>query len=396
MIQSNFDNIKKIQVAQILIPRFIPREYMGEAVNGVTPIYNSSSTIVLSYYPGININNSIIIINDNTGKKYSIEVIEIVDLNYKKVYLIAQEYNNPYHISKVNIKADLYSYININNNIYPIKEIIGCQLTLGNINIPLPLYTNERLIIGDFYKNIIYVDTPSSHNVGIDKNNIYIYHTNFAIFQYVFPKQYLEFQVNLDLSTIIEKKLFKIKNIIKKNTNNSNGDVIINDTVIINGEWTDGFPQMFNINDGIINYNINNIIKIAQFNFGVRDLLDEKIFYLNVHPFVPNKMVSTEQEVNDSFGVFFPATQSKDYLFLRGDAVEIYTNNNLKNTNSKIKFSLLDSNYNIVGDIYNIYPILYQPNLLNSLKSYLSNIPDITIIMKIEEIERKNVIVPLT
>lgn len=390
MIPSNFNNIKKIQIAQILIPRFIPRDYMGEPINGVTPIYDTSTTVILSYYPGINLNNTVIAILD-----IYIEVIELVDLNLKRTYLIALEYNNPYYTSKINIKADLFSYININNNIYPITKIIGSLLTLGNTdNYPLPLFTNNRLIIGDFYKNIITIDTPETHRIAINTNNIYLYNSNYLIVQFVFPKQYLEFQVNSNLATIIERKLFKINTITKEKINKNISDESLSNTVIIiNGIWTEGIPSMHDtINPQTFNY--NNIIKLSQFNYGVRDLLDEKIFYLNVHPFVPNKIVSTEIENNDSFGVFFPSTQSKDYLFLRGDAFESYTLNNLKNTNSKIKFTLLDSNYDIVGDIYNTYPTLYQPNILQSIKSYLLNIPDITIIMKIEEIERKNIMVP--
>ena len=40
----------------------------------------------------------------------------------------------------------------------------------------------------------------------------------------------------------------------------------------------------------------------------------------------------------------------------------------------------------------NKYFNLYQPLTLPSVKSYLPNIPDITIVMKIEEIVRKNIV----
>ena len=51
IISNKFDHIKKIQIAQILIPRFIPREYMGEPFNGITPIYNSPNTCLLYTSP---------------------------------------------------------------------------------------------------------------------------------------------------------------------------------------------------------------------------------------------------------------------------------------------------------------------------------------------------------
>ena len=116
IIGNKFDHIKKIQIAQILIPRFIPRDYMGEPFNGITPIYNSHNTITLSYYPGININNTVISVTDLNDISTKIEVLELVDLNNKKIYLLSINYNNPYYLSKyINIKAELYSYLNINN-----------------------------------------------------------------------------------------------------------------------------------------------------------------------------------------------------------------------------------------------------------------------------------------
>ena len=108
IIPNKFDHIKKIQVAQILIPRFIPRDYIGEPVNGVTPIYNTHNTITLSYYPGININNTIIpVINIDTTTT-NIEVLEIVDLNNKNIYLVGLHYNNPYYLKYIQESHHLF------------------------------------------------------------------------------------------------------------------------------------------------------------------------------------------------------------------------------------------------------------------------------------------------
>jgi len=409
VIPSKFENIRKIQIAQILIPRFIPRDYIGEPVNGVTPILFSAHSISLSFYPGINLNNTTINALDSSGNQFQIEVIELVDLNLKRVYLVALQYNNPYHIGTyINIKAELFSYVNINNNVYPITQILGSQITLDTactIYNPLPNFTNQRLIIADFYKNNIItvnksaVTTPlltTMPIIGFNTTTINIYKVNYTNFQYLFPDQYLEFQVNTDLYTILEKKLFKVKSVVKDRINKYIVEPSVSNTVIIiTGVWVGGISSIYNsINP--LTFTFDYLVKINQFNFGSRDLLDEKIFYCNFYPFVPNKRVSTDIEVNDSFGVFFPATQSKDYLFLRGDAFELYNLNNLKTTNSKINFSLLDSNFEDVGAVFKKYPIFYQPNLFSSVKSYLQNIPDVTIIVKIEEIERKNVTIPFS
>ena len=53
LISDRFENIKKISVSQLCIPRYIPRDYIGEPFTGITPLYNTSNSISLSYYPGI-------------------------------------------------------------------------------------------------------------------------------------------------------------------------------------------------------------------------------------------------------------------------------------------------------------------------------------------------------
>ena len=88
VIPAKFENIKKLQVSQILIPRFIPRDFMGEPFNGITPLYDTSNTLTLSYYPGININNTVITINIGSVET-KVEVIELVDLNNRKINLVA-------------------------------------------------------------------------------------------------------------------------------------------------------------------------------------------------------------------------------------------------------------------------------------------------------------------
>lgn len=397
IIGNRFDHIKKIQIAQILIPRFIPRSYMGEPFNGITPIYNSSDTITLSYYPGININNNVISVTDISGNLSKIEVLELVDLNNKKIYLLSIQYNNHYYLSKyINIKADLYSYLNINDHIYPIIDINGTLIQLGNTtNYPLPLHTNNRLIIGDYYKNVTYVDNIGT-KIGYTFNNnnkgsILIYGSNILNYQYVFSNQYLEYQLINETTKNSERYLFLINNISSEQIDLLLPKSVENTKIIINGIWTDELPSNYNYIDEIIYNNDPNItIRLSQFNFGIRDLLDDKIFYLNMHPYTPNKLVATESTINNTFGVFFPSTQSKDYLYLRGDAFESYNITNLQNTNNKIKFSLLDSNYEQVGTIYNKFFNLYQPSNSVSINSYLPNAPDVTIIMKIEQIERKN------
>ena len=118
IITSKFEKIKRITLSQVSIPRYIPRDYMGEPVTGITPVYNTANSISLSYYPGININNTVIYVLDSSNNEIKIEVLELVDLNNRKLYLVGLQYNNPFYLSKyITVKAELFSYINIDNNI---------------------------------------------------------------------------------------------------------------------------------------------------------------------------------------------------------------------------------------------------------------------------------------
>jgi len=409
VIPSKFEKIKRISLSQICIPRYIPRDYMGEPVTGITPVYNDATSISLSYYPGININNNVIsVINNNSGNEMKIEVLELVDLANKKMYLVALEYNNPFYLTKyINVKAELFSYLNIDNNIYPILSITGNIITLGDganpIIFPLPINTNNRLILGDYYKNSLMVDTNASR-IGIDFYTIIVLSANVLNFQYLFINQYLEYQVNtVNSNVILDRKLFKITSIKVEliDPTMPTDHTVDNTQIKIKGIWVYGTPNNYSMS-GIYYDNVNTV-RLNQFNFGVRDLFDEKIFYLNLSPFVPSKDVSTDPSINKSFGILYPSTpnSTKDFLYLRGDATENYTNVNLQTTANKINFSLMDSNNQLIGTIYNKYFNLYQPNSYNyyynskdndtsvALTSYLPFLPDVNIILKIEELGKK-------
>jgi len=441
VISSKFDNIKRIQLSQILMPRYIPRDYMGEPFNGITLLYNSPSSVTLSYYPGININNTMFKLQSTSSSTaiYT-EILELVDLSCKKISLVAEIYNNPYNLGTfVNYKTAVYSYLNINDNIYRILSISGNIINFNTTNNnypPLPINLNNRLIIGDFYKNVTFMDTILNQ-IGVTSNTIRINKSNILNYQYLFQNQFLEYQVIDSSNNIIEQLLFKIinisPNILSYNITTDTTLIDVSNTfIIITGIWIEGLPNALNNGrqwpnggDGIfyIDSNIypNSSVVIVQFNYGVRDLLDEKIFYLNLDPYIPTKDVSTDVSVNNSFGVLFPSTQSKDYLYLKGEALESYTNSNLQKTSNKINFSLLDSNGQLLGNIYNKFFNLYSPNnyysyfknqlntLLNQgsitqididimqkkynntfpILAYLPYYPDLNIIIKIEELDRK-------
>ena len=390
IIPSKFENIKRISLSQICVPRFIPRDYIGEPVTGVTPVYNTPNSVSLSYYPGININNTVIPVVDANGTESNIEVIELVDLANKKLYIIGLQYNNPFYINKyINVRAELFSYININNVVYPITNITGNILTLGNTsNNPLPLNTNERLILADYYKNCLMIDINGT-KIGINPTSIVIIAANILNFQYLFKGQYLEYQVNSTTANIFERDLFQVSSVVKTLTNPSLPDTVANTTIIINGKWANNLPSRYN--NSALFFDTSNLIRLNQLNFGARDLFDERVFYLSLNPYVPNKNVSTDSTMDRYFGILYPSTpnSTKDYLYLKGDATETYTNINLQKTGNKIQFSLMDSKNQLIGTIYNNFFNLYKPNNDVAITSYLQSSPDVNLILKIEEVDRK-------
>jgi hypothetical protein len=182
VISSKFDNIKRIQLSQILMPRYIPRDYMGEPFNGITLLYNSPTSVTLSYYPGININNTMFKLQSSSSATADYtEILELVDLSCKKISLVAEIYNNPYNLATfVNYKTAAYSYLNINDNIYRILSISGNIINLNtNNNYPsLPINLSNRLIIGDFYKNVTFMDNGNLKKIGVGPNSIRINESN--------------------------------------------------------------------------------------------------------------------------------------------------------------------------------------------------------------------------
>jgi len=265
----------------------------------------------------------------------------------------------------------------------------------GTDMFPLSENINSRFIIADFYKNTIMIDVPNiepgkdTARIYINTKEIVILKANLLNFQFLFIGQYLEYVINpVGPTTIFQRKLFKITGITTQLVDINAPNTVENTRLHIEGIWTLGLP--LNYNNSPAFYDGANTIRLNHFNFGVRDLFDEKIFYLNLYPFVPSKEVSTDPTFNNTFGVLYPATpnSTKDYLYLRGDAVESYTNVNLQTTANKIQFSLMDSNNQLIGTVYNKYFTLYKPDNI-SLTSYFSFMPDLNIILKIEEVDKK-------
>jgi len=134
----------------MIIPRYIPRDYIGEPVTGVTPLYNTSSTVTLSFYPGININNTILTVLDTINNEIKVEVIELVDL-----------------VLIMSVNPGFGGQTFIPNSVQKTKDVKALAYKCGNINLKIEIdggvsITNAKdliaaganvLVVGNFVFN---------------------------------------------------------------------------------------------------------------------------------------------------------------------------------------------------------------------------------------------------
>lgn len=91
---------------------------------------------------------------------------------------------------------------------------------------------------------------------------------------------------------------------------------------------------------------------------GVRDLLNEKLFYVSLDPIVPSRNLTTNGKLNNIIGTFYPSTQSKNYIFLSGQNRQQYTHRNLQNL-KELNFKLYYMDGTPVGETLKNYSLDY-------------------------------------
>jgi len=123
---------------------------------------------------------------------------------------------------------------------------------------------------------------------------------------------------------------------------------LITNKVTINGSWK------YNTKPDTTHYEYTfNHIKP-----GVKDLLNEKLFYVSLDPIVPSRNLTTNGKLNNIIGTFYPSTQSKNYIFLSGQNRQQYTHRNLQNIN-ELNFKLYYMNGTQVGETLKNYSLDY-------------------------------------
>jgi len=126
----------------------------------------------------------------------------------------------------------------------------------------------------------------------------------------------------------------------------------IQNKVTINGSW------IYNSSPTTLWKKEWKSLQINHLKAGIKDLLNEKLFYLSLDPITPSRNLITNNKLNNVIGVFYPSTQSKDYIFLTGQNRQKFTKRNLQNLKD-LKFKLYYTNGKQVGETLKNYSLDY-------------------------------------
>lgn len=331
IIYNKYTDITYIEVSDIIIPRFIPTSTIGRNIEGFRLIKTGNNKFIISCYPGCNIKTGSTIIN--TTSYNFIKLISPKESLFIIKRGIAHNYsvliNDP--ILEDNLVID---HLNYNNNILPILDISNNEITVNNNDITLP--NTIPIIIAN--SNILFKTSTATANV-----------TTLTI-----PNLPLELVENIYSDNTIRiidasqnNYYFKISSYSKISTD-----------IIFKGNWSD------------LLYGFEGVSNLYLFGFGSKDLLDERIFYIELESFKPSTSTSTNNQFDKMFGVLFPSTQSTNWLYLSGEPKQTFVPTDSRKMD-KLTIRLYDSNGNNLNDIFykklGLLNTDYNSNLFSSL-----------------------------
>lgn len=442
IIYNKYNDIKSIEISDVVIPRFIPTSTIGKNIEGFRLIKVAYNKLIISCYPGCNIKTGQITIN--TISYNFIKLISPKESLFMIKRGIAHNYsdliNDPILEDKLVI-----DHINYNNNILPILDISNNEIKVNNFNITLP--NTIPLIIAD--SNILLKTSTATANATtltipnlplelveniysdntiriIDslENNYYFKINNYTFNVEVINAQdeSLEYtsgsvtsngtpsaptdlsgtlgngntQLNLswnipesNSSTITSYNVISSPaggtvtiNFAARTatvTNLTNGTVYTFAVTATNSVGTSATSNVIQVSHVIIfkgnwsnlSYGFNEgVSNLYLFGFGSKDLLDERIFYIELESFKPSTSTSTNNQFDKMFGVLFPSTQSTNWLYLSGEPKQVFLPTDFRKMD-KLIIRLYDSNGNNLNDIFykklGLLNTEYNSNLFSSL-----------------------------
>lgn len=323
VIYSKFVNIRKLELLDIVIPRFIPSTYIGKIWEGIKLInIPTTNNFYVSCYPGttMTIETDMITIKNNKG------IIKIVPRGTQDSWY-----------SSGNIK--FCDHILINGDVCPISSISGNVISINNIS-SITLPSSTKLNCANQYGSLFYSTDISSNITFVDINTMTINNMPSAMLNNIFENNYFyitDWSNLIYSSNITYVSYFKISSYSVDNTNTAT----FKGTLYNNSQPFPASP----------NPTVPNPINIYLFGLGQRDLLEERIFYISIDPFIPVKSTGTSQQLDKMFGALFPYTQSKDWIFLRGSSSEAFLPTDLRNLD-KMHIVIYDADANNLNDVF--------------------------------------------
>lgn len=357
VVQSKFQEIASLEVVDVVVPRFIPNNSVGIIFDGFRLVLDLLPTSPTSYFvspdPGCDIKYNVLNYNSNqfpciklTNYKESIILIE------KDIALNFAEFSGSFFSN-----AKIYDHLVINNQMIPISSINNAKINLTTIGpTTFPNFTLPQ-------ENKVIVSTPNLIFNGTADNNITISSNKIIIPEYIAPEITYSILKNntLRIFDSTDEYYFNVDTV----------SIDISGIVTIKGnEYSRA--------------NFTTPVSLSTTSFylytnGVRDLLDERIFYLEIYPFTPVKSTSTNTQNDKMFGLLFPSSQSKQWLYLSGEPKETFLPSDYRKLD-RINVKIYDAAGNNLNDVFDA-----NPNLLRNV--YKNNIFT-SMNIKIDEVER--------
>ena len=332
IIYNKYTDITSIEIKDVIIPRYIPTSTIGKNIDGFRLIKTAApDKFIISCYPGSNIKTHSTTINE---KSYNF--IKLISPKESLIIInrgIAHNYS--VLLGDPILKNELViDHINYDNNILPILAINNNEITVNRYDITLP--STLPLIIAD--ATILYKSSNATGNA----TTLTIPNMPSELIENIYADNTIRI-----IDSLQDNYYFKIRSYSK-----------VSSDIIFKGNWVDLSNGFFGESN------------LYLFGFGSKDLLDERLLYIELDSFIPTKSTSTNNKFDKMFGMLFPSTQSKNWLYLSPEAKQLFLPTDFRKMD-KLTIRFYDSDGNNLNDIFykklGLLNTEYNSNLFSSL-----------------------------
>ena len=361
VIYDKYKDIKRLEVTDVIIPRYIPTTTIGLNFDGVSLVQDISDNKVYyaSCYPGIIQKIGTFLVNNA-----SIGYIKFTNPK-DTIVLTGVDYSDAFASDTGGFRfkdTRIIDHITIDNIPYPIDHVENNKITLAD-DFDNILPTQIKMISGNYYSNLFQSINYNDSNIDSDDTTVTLKNLSAQLFENMYSSNIIRFQhihsAGAPPVTHYNNYYFQLDKYMQ----------VDSDVVLLGKFLGYSLPLTTSPNNAILN--------MFLFGFGARDLLDDRIFYMELDPFVPVKSSATDNQLDKMFGVLFPSTQSKEWLYLSGEPKESFLPRDLRKLD-KITIRLYDSEGNALNDLFK-----NRPGLLNG--NYFRNMYT-TVVIKVDEV----------